>query len=92
MSKKKKTDTYYAISGLNAYGVYTNLEKAQNAAKYVIDFHGGKFSNFENAEVWAVNTFFSLQDPYNWPKLYRVTRLNWLYYREKCRRRFIYDD
>lgn len=93
MSKTKKEKIYYAVTGLNAYGIYTNLEKARNAAKYVIDFKGGRFTDLETAKAWAINTLFSMQplgDPF--PVIPFITRLNWLYYREKHRRRFIYDD
>lgn len=91
MSKTEKTKIYYAVTGLNAYGIYTNLEKARNAAKYVVDFKGGRFTDLENAKVWATNTLFSLQPSWEpFPTIAPITRLNWIYYREK-RKTFVFD-
>lgn len=92
MSKTKTPKTYYAVTGLNAYGIFTDLQKARNAAKYVVDFKGGKFTDLEHAKVWATNTLFSMQPKgESFPVIPFITRLNWLYHKEK-RKKFIPDD
>jgi len=89
MSKEKN---YYALTGVNAYGIYTNLENAKKSSKYIINFKGKIFTDFESAKVWAVNTFHDLQ-PYDnpFPNITMLTRTNWLYYRQKPRRYKYYD-
>ena len=45
MNKKENDITYYAIAGLNGYGVYTNLVESQKASDYIFDCKCRKFKN-----------------------------------------------
>ena len=84
MSTKKKTITYYAIAGLNAYGVFTDSSKAENATNYIFAHKAKKFKDFEEAKDWATDRFYHLQPPYEtFAGIEPITKVNWCYHRKK---------
>lgn len=84
MNKKENDITYYAIAGLNGYGVYTDLVESQKASDYIFDCKCRKFKNLNTAKHWATERLYALQPPYRmFPGIDRIEKLNWSYYRKK---------
>ena len=91
MSKPNKRKIYYAIAGTNGYGIYTNVKSASKSVKYLSNWRYEVFYDVEEAVRWATHTISALNGN-SVISIYPITRFNWLFYKEKPRRRFIYDD
>lgn len=81
MSKKIK---FYGVAGVNAYGVYNDYGKVQEAQEYIRKFKVKSFQEFEDAKDWAEETYYELQgDSYYNYEIEEIKKLNWCYYRKK---------
>lgn len=84
MIKQTDSTIYYAIAGLNGYGVYTDFIKSQEAACYIFNCEGRQFKDFEKAKTWAAERLLRLQPPYKiFPGIDNISSLNWCYFRKK---------
>ena len=81
--KNQKKEKYYAVSGVNGYGVYTDYEKVKVASRFLANSHCKKYDSFECAKESAVSRFYNLQECYHWEfEIKEIQKVNWTYYRK----------
>lgn len=82
---KYKRKKYYAVAGVNAYGVYDNYEKVMESSRYIACFKCKKFDSFEDAKDAAEDMYWDMQgknlDMYS---ISEIKRINRCYFRKKC--------
>ena len=79
-----KSKKYYAVAGVNAYGVYDSYERVLTCKCYIAEFKLKKFDTFDEAKVWAENTYDDLQLNCSVEyKIGEIKKLNWCYFRRK---------
>ncbi len=73
---------YYAVAGVNAYGVYDDYERVLESKKYIAEFKLKKFDTFDDAKMWAEDTYDDLQVNCKVEyQIWEIKRLNWCYFR-----------
>lgn len=58
MTKNK----FYGVAGVNGYGVYNDYSKALESKPFIAEFKIKGFHDFNEAKVYAVNTYEVLQN------------------------------
>lgn len=77
---KKK---FYAVAGINGYGVYDNYKGVLKNREYVKSHRVKGFQTYAEAETYAYDTYSKLQE--GQPDFYRIEkidRINWFFRRE----------
>lgn len=90
MNTTNKKKIYYAIAGINGYGVYTSKKSAAKSIQFLSNWRCKEFYDVEEAVKWATYTMADLNNSII--NIYPITRLNWIFYKAKPRKRFVYDD
>lgn len=82
----KKKECFYGVAGVNAYGVYNDYEKVLESKQYIAKFKTKKFVEFEEAKVWAEDTYADLQgDVYFDYEISEIEKIDWCYFRKKVK-------
>lgn len=86
MKMNRKKEKYYAVSGINGYGVYTDYEKVKDTIRFLANPHYKKYTSFECAKESAVSRFYDLQEYYHREfEIEELRKVNWTYYRKMNR-------
>lgn len=86
MSRRNKK--YYAVAGVNAYGVYTDYDKVLETRVYIVQYSVKRFSDYEEAKDWAEDTYWSLQGYFTGEyKIKEIKKINWCYYRKAANKK-----
>lgn len=81
-----KKSRFYAVAGVNAYGVYDNYDEVLKSKKYIASFKCKRFTDFEVAKNEADRMYVEMQgDNYFDYTISEIKRINWCYYRRKAK-------
>ena len=84
MNRTNNSKTYYTFAGLNAYGVYTDFNKFEEAKCYIYKCAEQNFKSFDAAKRWATEKLLRLQPPTaGYVNIEPIEKSNWTYYRDK---------
>ena len=79
MNRKK----YYGVAGDNGYGVYNRYDKVLESKPFITRFKLKGFRDFDEAKVFALNTYEELQDEtIGQYQIEELDKQNWFYRRE----------
>lgn len=75
---------YYAIAGVNGYGVYDDYDKVLSQRKFLAEFKIKRCQTFDIAKGWAEEMFYEFQDDITIVQnINIINRMNWTYFRIK---------
>lgn len=78
-----KKNKFYAVSGKNGMGVYTDYDLAMETKCWVKKHQVEKFGNFEAAKEAAEDRFLELQEDAWSFSIKPIKSVNFIYYRRK---------
>lgn len=83
----KKKEKYYALSGVNGYGVYNDYSRVKDAVRFLANPYCERYDSFDKAKEAATTRFYDIQENFLWEvEIDEIERMNWLYYRKKNQR------
>lgn len=80
-----KKQKFYAVAGVNGYGVFDSYDGALSAKMYLAKFNTKRFEDFELAKEWAEDAFYDRQECFSYYdyEIGEIKKLNWVYYKKK---------
>lgn len=79
-----KKNKFYAVSGENGMGVYTDYDQAMETKRWVRKHQVRKFVDFEAAKEAAEDRFWELQEDAWSFSIEPIKRTNFIYYRKRA--------